>query len=182
MKLEQRHPEVLENFRKGKYDDADIAKVEALAKELSSKRAKEIFTKPKVKCYVDGCQNDTSKGGKGLCGKHAQRMRRYGDVNFVTSEDQRRLLSRESQLKNVFEIKPTTYRKFLGKHEHRVVAEKMIGRKLKNDEHVHHKDGNKHNNNPSNLEVMTRIDHLKLHAAERKKTNAIERVSNKSHQ
>ena len=34
--MEQRHPEVLENFRKGKYDDADIAKVEALAKELSA--------------------------------------------------------------------------------------------------------------------------------------------------
>ena len=36
LNLEQRHKEVLENFRKGKYDDADLQKVEALAKELSA--------------------------------------------------------------------------------------------------------------------------------------------------
>jgi F-type H+-transporting ATPase subunit alpha len=34
--MEQRYADVLENFRKGKYDDADLAKVEALAKELSA--------------------------------------------------------------------------------------------------------------------------------------------------
>jgi len=36
LKMEQRYADVLENFRKGKYDDADLAKVEALAKELSA--------------------------------------------------------------------------------------------------------------------------------------------------
>lgn len=35
IKLEQRHADVLENFRKGKLEKEDLAKVEALAKELS---------------------------------------------------------------------------------------------------------------------------------------------------
>jgi len=36
-KMDERHPEVLASFRSGKYDKADLAKVEALAAELSSR-------------------------------------------------------------------------------------------------------------------------------------------------
>ena len=143
-----------------------------LRKELASQRAKELFTKPKTKCSVEDCLSDTSKGGHGLCGKHAQRMRRYGDVNYVTPEDKRSRSSRESQIKNITEVKKTTYRKFMGKHQHRVIAEKMLGRQLTEVEHVHHKDGNKHNNEESNLQVMTASEHQKLHAKERMAKNA----------
>ena len=38
-------------------------------------------------------------------------------------------------------------------YEHRVVAEGLIGRRLDAGEIVHHKDGNKRNNQPNNLEV-----------------------------
>lgn len=37
--------------------------------------------------------------------------------------------------------------------EHRYVMEQMIGRNLKKGESVHHKDGNRANNNPVNLEL-----------------------------
>ncbi len=47
--------------------------------------------------------------------------------------------------------------------KHRVVAEKMLGRPLSNNEVVHHKDGNKTNNRKSNLKVMTKEEHFKLH-------------------
>lgn len=50
-----------------------------------------------------------------------------------------------------------------GRHQHRVVAEQMLGRPLKRGEVVHHKDGNKHNNDPSNLEVMTQGEHMREH-------------------
>lgn len=44
-------------------------------------------------------------------------------------------------------------------YEHRVVAEQMIGRSLLPTEQVHHKDENKQNNDPSNLEVVQDIRH-----------------------
>lgn len=50
--------------------------------------------------------------------------------------------------------------------EYRVIAERMIGRPLKQNEIVHHKDGNRRNNAESNLEVMDKIKHAELHAHE----------------
>lgn len=138
-----------------------------LRKELSSIRGK-LLKKEKKLCLIVGCNNDTSKGANGYCGMHYMRIKRYGDPDYLTSEITRRLNSREAQLKNVKKLKDTTYKKYLGRHEHRVIAEKIIGRKLKSDEHVHHIDGNKHNNLPKNLQVMSRVEHLKLHAKERK--------------
>lgn len=56
-----------------------------------------------------------------------------------------------------------SYRKLNGRHEHRQVAEQALGRKLRKGEIVHHKDGNKRNNAPGNLEVMTQAQHMREH-------------------
>lgn len=58
--------------------------------------------------------------------------------------------------------------------EHRIVAERYLmtdkesvvigGKKYLNpDLDVHHKDGNKLNNDPTNLEIMTKSQHVRLH-------------------
>lgn len=47
--------------------------------------------------------------------------------------------------------------------EHRVIASMKIGRPLRNNEVVHHIDGNKRNNRTSNLQVLTRSQHYRLH-------------------
>jgi endogenous inhibitor of DNA gyrase (YacG/DUF329 family) len=51
--------------------------------------------------------------------------------------------------------------------EHIVVAETMIGRPLRPNERVHHKNHHKAENNPSNLEVLTDFQHRSLHMKER---------------
>ena len=47
--------------------------------------------------------------------------------------------------------------------EHRYIMEKHLGRKLNPNEHVHHKDFSRDNNNIENLMVVTRGEHSKIH-------------------
>lgn len=52
----------------------------------------------------------------------------------------------------------------LGKvYHHRHVASLKEGRGLTSDEQVHHSDGDKTNNDPDNLEVLSATEHGKLH-------------------
>lgn len=55
------------------------------------------------------------------------------------------------------------YVKDHGRHQHRIVAERVIGRPLAAGEIVHHIDGNKKNNSPENLKVMTQREHMIEH-------------------
>lgn len=58
-------------------------------------------------------------------------------------------------------------------YEHRLVMEKHIGRYLKKDEVVHHIDFNKHNNNISNLIILTPQEHTRLHKPHKKKGDGL---------
>lgn len=53
-----------------------------------------------------------------------------------------------------------------GRSVHVVLMEQHIGRKLNGDEVVHHIDHNRHNNDISNLRLMTRAEHTRLHRLE----------------
>lgn len=55
-------------------------------------------------------------------------------------------------------------------YEYRLIASQMLGRPLTRNEMVHHKNGNHKDNRPENLEVMTRSQHQKLHAAIRRRS------------
>lgn len=95
-----------------------------------------------------------------FCSRHCNmiHMNRIMNPNRMTPETRRKL--RESKL-NTGDGK--SYSKTYGRHTHRIVAEKILGRPLKEGEIVHHIDGNKRNNDPSNLMVMTQSEHCKLH-------------------
>jgi len=47
--------------------------------------------------------------------------------------------------------------------EHRHVMEQALGRLLSSNEVVHHIDGDKYNNDPSNLQVMSLAEHSRMH-------------------
>lgn len=47
--------------------------------------------------------------------------------------------------------------------KHRAVMEAHLGRKLRTDEYVHHRNGDKLDNRLENLEVMDPVQHGRLH-------------------
>lgn len=59
--------------------------------------------------------------------------------------------------------KQKSYAKVDGRHAHRTIAEQKIGRLLGPKEVVHHIDGNRRNNAPENLEVLTQGEHMRRH-------------------
>jgi hypothetical protein len=66
------------------------------------------------------------------------------------------------------------YRDWWGrwKFTHIYIAEKKVGGKIYKGNVVHHRDGNKLNNSPENLQVMKRWKHARMHYAKRKSSRS----------
>jgi hypothetical protein len=122
-----------------------------------------LLPKSHKKCSIDGCADLVGKhGAKGMCAKHYVRVMRYGDPHYVTPESKRSMNNRMAQ-RAKRPAKPGNYVKFYGRHEHRVVAERTLGRALLPHEVVHHINGNTLDNRPENLEVTTQSHHVNEH-------------------
>ncbi len=138
-----------------------------------------------MRCTVENCENEAKC--RGLCNKHYHVMRqteklkpcgcgcgeltsyifKWGHhTRLFTSEEQARRGRQNTGDAQRDRGEGKTYRKVAQRHEHRVVAEHKLGRLLLPCEIVHHRDGNKRNNTPENLEVLTRAEHLRVHFKE----------------
>ena len=96
----------------------------------------------------------------------ADRKRRSEQIIRVNRTINLQPEKRERQRQALIKHDGSSYPKSYGRHEHRVVAEEKLGRPLRRGEVVHHIDGDIRNNDPSNLQVMTQSEHIKLHLRE----------------
>jgi len=87
---------------------------------------------------------------------HDQRRRKHGDPN-VTIIGPKGMGCIDTKGYRVFKIGNKKIK------EHRKVMETLLGRPLKPSEHVHHKNGDRLDNRPENLELMSLSEHTKHH-------------------
>lgn len=94
--------------------------------------------------------------------RHMSELNRKMNPSRMTPEIRAKL--RASRIKK----DATSYPKLYGVHEHRIVMEHKLGRKLRLGEVVHHIDGNKRNNDPNNLMLFaSQAEHAAWHQAKR---------------
>lgn len=106
--------------------------------------------KSKEKCSINNCDNDAVC--RTWCTKHYHRMVRYGDPN--ENRKPGRSITRSGYVRIWMPEHPYAQSGHYV-NEHRFVMEKALGRYLRKNETIHHKNGIRHDNRIENLELWT---------------------------
>lgn len=120
-----------------------------------------------LRSRAEGLRNAAASGklGTGFRGK----SRDFSDEHKAAISRSRKRWGEENA--SGFSVKPSGYREHTrgehkGRSEHVTVMERRLGRRLLPDEHVHHIDGDRLNNDENNLALVTRSGHARLHRRE----------------
>lgn len=107
---------------------------------------------------------------QGRLGAHLRGVKRQFTPEWCANIAKAKRLHADANAKGV-SLKPNGYLEYTrgenkGRSVHVVLMEAAIGRRLTPEEVVHHKDHSRANNDPPNLELMTRSEHTSLHNKE----------------
>jgi hypothetical protein len=107
-------------------------------------------------CTVEGC--DRPVCGHGLCSMHYQRQRAHGEVGPAEPFSQDEVGQRRRRQEWYQDADGYIYTSRRGRKvgQHRIVMEQLLGRQLRGFENVHHKNGNRADNSPGNLELWVK--------------------------
>ena len=121
-----------------------------------SGRPNRLPNDPARMCAVDGC------GGNAValhyCVKHYAKFKKFGDPLAGYVQDGRSKEWHANKVGYVIRFDPTSPYAGGNKlvYQHREVIGQLIGRPLRSDESVHHKNGDRTDNRPENLELWVR--------------------------
>lgn len=117
-------------------------------------------------CSVHGCERPAR--ARGLCDAHYRRLLEYGDVRAddpvgkhhrpwrtVRPRWGNRSFTREGYVR-VYQPEHPNAQRDGQVLEHRLVMAGILGRELRGDEIVHHRNGVRHDNDPRNLQLCVR--------------------------
>jgi hypothetical protein len=143
-------------------------------------------------CIVESCQRSAetkARGCRGLCRLHYSQFLRHGiplaNLKQRDKSGPRNPKWRGGQIKGpqgrilVYQPNhpyPNSHESYVFRY--RLVLEAFLGRYLRPDEIVHHRDGNVTNDHLGNLTIFSRRRHQLLHIANRKRDSRGRWISN----